>query len=75
MNKSCYLLSCLHYWFKIIYIVELHESIQESQSNNDSDTDDMLILVLQKFEEDKELCLGNDYKNNKTDKILYKKQN
>ena len=35
----------------------------------------MLILVLQKFEEDKALCLGKDDKNDKTDGILYKKQN
>ena len=35
----------------------------------------MLILALQKFEEDKELCLGNDDENDKTDEILYKKQN
>ena len=35
----------------------------------------MLILVLQKFEEDKGLCLGNDDKSNKTDEILYKKHN
>ena len=35
----------------------------------------MLILVLQKFEEDKGLCLGNDNKNDKTDEIPYKKQN
>ena len=35
--------------------------------------DDMLILVSQKFEEDKELCLGNDDESDKTDEILYKK--
>ena len=35
----------------------------------------MLILVSQKFEEDKGLCLGNDNENDKTDEILYKKQN
>ena len=35
----------------------------------------MLILVLQKFEEDKGLCLGNDDKNDKTDETPYKKQN
>ena len=38
-------------------------------------TNDMLILVLQKFEEDKGLCLGNDDKNDKTNEILYKKLN
>ena len=53
----------------------MYESIQEPQSNDDSVTDDMLILVLQKFEEDKGLCLGNDDKSNKTDEILYKKHN
>ena len=37
-------------------------------------TDDMLVLVSQKFE-DKGLCLGNDDKSDKTDEILYKKQN
>ena len=37
-------------------------------------TYDMLFLVSLKFEEDKWLCLGNDNKNDKTDKILYKKQ-
>ena len=35
-------------FFKIVY-VELHESIKEPQSNDDSVTDDMLIPVLQKF--------------------------
>ena len=35
----------------------------------------MLILVSQKFEEDKGLSLENNDKNNKTDEILYKKQN
>ena len=35
----------------------------------------MFILVLQKFEEDKGLCLRNDDKNDKTDEIPYKKQN
>ena len=55
----------------------MHESmsIQELHSNNDSVTDDMVILVSQKFEEDKGLCLGNDDENDKTDEILYKKQN
>ena len=53
----------------------MHESIQELQSNNGSVTDDMLILVLQKFEEDKGLCLGNDDKNDKTNEIPNKKQN
>ena len=43
--------------------------------NDDSVTDDILILALQKFEEDKGLCLGNDGKNDKTDEISYKKQN
>ena len=37
-------------------------------------TYDMLILVSLKFEEDKWLCLGNDNKNDKTNKIPYKKQ-
>ena len=37
----------------------------------------MLILVSQRFEEDKGLCLGNEDKSDETetDKILYKKQN
>ena len=34
----------------------------------------MLILVVQKFEEDKGLCLGNNDKKDKTDEIPYKKQ-
>ena len=67
MNRSCHLLSCL--------LVELHESIQELQSNDDNVTDDMLILVSQKFEEDQGLCLGNDNENDKTNEIPYKKQN
>ena len=41
--------------------------MQEPKSNNDSVTDDILILVPQKFEEDKRLCLGNDNESNKTD--------
>ena len=53
----------------------MHESIQKLQSNNDSVTDDMLILVSQKFKEDKELCLGNDDENDKANEISYKKQN
>ena len=53
----------------------MHESIQDLQSNIDSLTDYMLILILQKFEADKGLCLGNDDKNDKTDEIPYKKQN
>ena len=40
---------------------------------DDSVTDDMLIHVLQKFEQDKGLCLGNDDENDKINKILYKK--
>ena len=51
----------------------MHESIQKLQSNNDSVTDDMLILVSQKFKEDKELCLGNDNENDKANEISYKK--
>ena len=43
--------------------------------NDDSVIDNMLILVLQKFEQDKELCLGNDDENDKANEILYKKQN
>ena len=50
----------------------MHESIQKLQS---SVTDDMLILVSQKFEEDKGLYLGNDDENDKTNEISYKKQN
>ena len=46
----------------------MHESIQELQSNDDGVTD-MLILVSQKFEEDKGLCLGNDDESDKTDEI------
>ena len=57
------------------HLVELHESIQKPQSNDDSVTDDMLIFAPQTFEEDKGLCLGNDDESNKTDEILYKKQN
>ena len=57
------------------HLVELHESIQEPQSNDDSIIDDMLILVLQKFEEDKGLCLGNNDENDKINEILYKSQN
>ena len=53
----------------------MHGSIQEPQSNDDSVTDDMLILVSQKFKEDKGLCLGNDNESDTTDEILYKKQN
>ena len=53
----------------------MHESIQEPQYNDDSVTDDMLILVSQKFEEDKGLCMGNDNESDKTNEILYKKQN
>ena len=36
----------------------MHKSIQELQSNDDSVTDDMLILVLQKFEEGKSCVWG-----------------
>ena len=50
-------------------------AIQKLQSNDSNVTDDMLILVSQKFEEDKGLSLENNDKNNKTDEILYKKQN
>ena len=53
----------------------MHENIQELQSNDDSVTDSMFILVSQKFEEDKGLCLGNDNENDKTDEIPCKKQN
>ena len=53
----------------------MHESIQKPQSNDDSVTDNMPILISQKFEEDKGLCLGNDDENDETDEILYKKQN
>ena len=51
----------------------MHKSIQELQSNDDSVTDDLLILASQIFEEDQGLCLGNDDTNDKTDEILYKK--
>ena len=70
MNISCYLLIRLHHWFNIIY-----ESIQEAQFNNNSVIGDMLTLVSNKFEENKELCLRNDDDNNATDEIPYKKQN
>ena len=70
MNRSRYLLICLHYWFNII-----SENTQASQSNDDSIIYDMLIRVSQKFEENKGQCLGNDDKNNKTNEIPYKKQN
>ena len=53
----------------------MHKSIQEQQPNNDIVTDDLLILVSQKFEEGKGLFLGNDDKSDNTDEILYKKQN
>ena len=53
----------------------MQESIQEPQSNNDSDSDKFLILISQKCKEDNVLCLGNDNKNNKTNEIPYKKQN
>ena len=53
----------------------MHESIQEPQSNDDSVTDNILIFVSQKFEEDKGFCLGNDDENDETDEIPYKKQN
>ena len=53
----------------------MHESIQELQSNVDSVIDHMLTLVSQKFEEDKGLCLGNNNRKDKMDKIPYKKQN
>ena len=46
-----------------------------NQSNNDSVTEDPLILASLKFEEEERLCLGNDDKNDRVDKILYKKQN
>ena len=72
MNRNCYLLSRCHYWFKI---VQLNRTSQEPQSNDDSVTGDVLILIWQKFEEDKGLCMGNDDENNKIDEILYKKQN
>ena len=49
--------------------------MQKLQSNDDSVSDGMLILILQKFKEDKGLCLGNDDKKDKTNKIPYKKQN
>ena len=41
-------------------------------------TDDLLILASQKFEEDAERVVssqGNDDRNDKTDEILYKRQN
>ena len=40
-------------------------------------TDDLLIFTSQKFEEDEGFIpsLGNDDENDKTDEILYKKQN
>ena len=57
------------------WLVKLHESIQELQYNDDSVTGDMLILVSQKFEQDKGLYLGNNDESNETDEILYKKQN
>ena len=34
----------------------------------------MLILVSQKFEEDKGLCLGNDDENDESNEIAYKRQ-
>ena len=49
--------------------------MQELQSNNENFTDNMLILVSQKLDEDKWLYLGNDDENDKTDEILYKEQN
>ena len=41
----------------------MHKCIQELQSNDDNVTDNTLILVLQKFEEDKGLCQENDNNN------------
>ena len=74
MNRNCYLLSRLHYWYKENRLVELHENIQELQSKDGSVTDD-IVLVSQKFEKDKGLCLGNDDETDKTNEIPYKKQN
>ena len=53
----------------------MHESIQELQSNDYSVTDDTLILVSQKFEDDKGLCVGNDDEKGKAYEIPSKKQN
>ena len=52
--KSYYLLSRLHYWFKIVQLNCTRVYIKESQSDNDSVTDDMLIVESQKFEENPE---------------------
>ena len=56
--------------------VELHETIQKLQSNDDRVNDNTLILASQNFEEDKDegLCLQNNDENDKTNEILYKKQ-
>ena len=45
------------------------EIVQEANPNNDSVTDELLILVSQKFEESQGWYLGND-KNNDTNEIL-----
>ena len=50
-------------------------SILKGQLNNDSVTDELLILALQKFEEDQGRYLGNDKNNKETDKTLFKKNN
>ena len=50
-------------------------SVMISWLFTESVTDDMLILVSQKFEEDKGFGLGIDNKINKTNEIPYKKQN
>ena len=56
-------------------LLKLHLSIQEPKFNDDSVTGDMPILLSQKFKEDKGLCLGNNNVNNKSNEILYRKQN
>ena len=45
------------------------------QSNDDSVTNDMFILLSQKLEGDKGLNPGNDDENNKINEIPYKNQN
>lgn len=50
---------------------ELHKVIQEAQSNDDSVTDELLILAMQKFEEDQAgWYLGNGNQKGETNKNL-----
>ena len=51
-------------------VPELHRGLQEVKWNDDSVTNELLILTLQKFEDDQGWYLENDDEHDETDEIL-----